>query len=133
MAGKESKAGNTAEGREKDLTPLEENLLRLSERYLKAKKLRYHDDIVETLVSLYCLKESETEKADRKSGSPSFFKRPLAAIGRIRSRGKLYEGIDREYYRASDFVTWARARPLLLELRQRIRAGEFEPDWGNNT
>ncbi len=126
------------EGADKEITrgneeydELEQRLMRLSEYYLSAKKLRYQDDITKTLVSLYCLKEcEETEKADRKEDGPlSFFRHPMAAIGRLRKRGKCYRGIDGEYYRESDFVTWRQAHSLLLELRKRIKSGRFTPDW----
>lgn len=108
---------------------LEENLLRLSDYYMSASKLRYDDDIVETLKSLYCIKEVEPEERDRKEGRFSFLRHPLALIGRMRSRGRYFCGIDGEYYRESDFVNWSRARPLLVKLQERIRSGEFDPDW----
>jgi len=110
-------------------TGLEENLLRLSDYYMSASKLRYDDDIVETLKSLYCIKEVESEERDRKEGRFSFLRHPLAFVGRVRSRGRYFRGIDGEYYRESDFVSWSRARPILVELQEKIRDGEFTPDW----
>lgn len=113
---------------EGDYTGLERNLLRLSEYYLSASKLRYKDDIVETLKSLYCIKEIEAEKRAEED-QVSLLRHPLALVGRIRSRGRNFLGIDGEYYRESDFVNWSRARPLLVELREKIKRGRFSPDW----
>jgi hypothetical protein len=110
-------------------TDLEQRLLDLSEYYLSARKLRYNDDIPATLESLYCLKECDERKADRDRGPLSFFHHPLASIGRSRARGKFYFGIDGNYYRSSDFVTWTQAKPLLQSLREKIKSGEFHPDW----
>ncbi len=113
---------------EGDYTGLERNLLRLSGYYLSASKLRYEDDIVETLESLYCIKEIEVEERTGKD-EVSLLRHPIALVGRIRSRGRNFRGIDGEYYRESDFVNWSRARPLLVELRERIESGRFSPDW----
>jgi hypothetical protein len=110
-------------------TDLERRLLDLSEYYLSARKLRYKDDITGTLESLYCLKECDERKADLDRGPLSFFRHPLASIGRLRARGKFYCGINGNYYRSSDFVTWAKAKPLLRTLREKIKSGEFDPDW----
>ncbi len=115
-----------------DYTGLEENLLRLSDYYLSASKLRYDDDIVETLKSLYCIKEVEPEEAKRRESGFSFLRHPLALVGRIRSRGRYFLGIDGEYYRESDFVNWSRARPLLVKLQEQIKKGEFSQDWGQS-
>ena len=123
MNGKKSENGRSG---------LEENLLRLSDYYMSASKLRYDDDIVETLKSLYCIKEVEPEERDRKESRFSFLRHPLALIGRMRSRGRYFRGIDGEYYRESDFVNWSRARPLLVKLQERIKEGEFDPDWDPN-
>lgn len=115
-----------------DYTGLEENLLRLSDYYLSASKLRYDDDIVETLKSLYCIREVKPEEAKRREAGFSFLRHPLALVGRIRSRGRYFLGIDGEYYRESDFVSWSRARPLLVKLQEQIKNGEFSQDWGQN-
>ncbi len=114
---------------ENNYSGLEENLLRLSDYYLSASKLRYDDDIVETLKSLYCIKEVESGERDREEDGFSFLRHPLALVGKIRSRGRNFRGIDGEYYRESDFVNWSRARPLLVELQERIEDGNFSPDW----
>lgn len=113
---------------EENYTGLERNLLRLSEYYLSASKLRYHDDIVDTLESLYCIKELEAGRRE-KDDVISLLRHPLALVGKIRSRGRNFRGIDGKYYRESDFVNWSRARPLLIELRRLIRDGVFSPEW----
>ncbi|MFP4136108.1 MAG: hypothetical protein ACLFN7_03955 [Candidatus Acetothermia bacterium] len=113
---------------EREYTGLERNLLRLSDYYLSASKLRYQDDVVETLESLYCIKEVETE--ERADGEDiSLLRHPLAVIGKFRSRGRSFRGIDGKFYRESHFVNWSRAKPLLVKLQERIRSGEFSPDW----
>jgi len=128
MKGQEACQGEAAQN-EKPLTDLEQRLLDLSEYYLSARKLRYKDDITGTLESLYCLKECDERKADLDRGPLSFFRHPLASIGRLRARGKFYCGINGNYYRSSDFVTWTKAKPLLRSLREKIQSGEFDPDW----
>jgi len=111
---------------------LENNLLMISDYYLKNNELHYNDNIAFTLKQLYCLKEiiDESEEKKMRAVKPSLFNKIKSIFFLSGKKGnKKYRCIDGVIYNERYFISWKKAYPILKYLQKEIKNNKFNPDW----
>ncbi|SDL20376.1 hypothetical protein [Halarsenatibacter silvermanii] len=129
------------EDSDKDYTHLENKLLEISEEIIQYRRLHYNDDVIGTLIDLYCLKEIEPAEAEGlardgvKTASSvrerfAFLLKKLGSLPhRSRGRERTFRGIDGNIYRESELKSWKHVKKLINSLRKRINNDRFDPGW----
>ncbi len=129
------------ESSDKNYTHLENKLLQISEEVLEYRRLHYNDDVIGTLIDLYCLKEikpAETEEFARDGVKTDsnlkerfvFLLKKLGSLPhRSRGRERIFRGIDGNIYRESELKSWKHVKRLINSLRKRIKNDRFDPGW----